>query len=148
MSTARTQARRCAVQALYQWQVAGQELCNIEKQFLEDPDYIIGQSSYFRELLYGVPKDLGRIDAALSQFVDRPIEKLDPVERAILRIGAYELLHRLDIPFKVVLNEGINLAKRFGATESHKYVNGVLHKVARKHRTVERQTYIEPASTG
>jgi N utilization substance protein B len=84
-----------------------------------------------------VPKNLEAIDQALSEFVDRPVEMIDPVERAILRIGVYELLNRLDMPYRVVLNEGINLAKDFGADGSHKYVNGILDKVAQQKRSVE-----------
>jgi N utilization substance protein B len=88
-------------------------------------------------LFYGVPKNLDAIDLALSEFVDRPVDAIDPVERAILRIGVYELLYRLNMPYKVVLNEGINLAKDFGADGSHKYVNGILDKVAQQKRAVE-----------
>ncbi len=137
MSQARTNARKAAVQALYQWQMAGQDLSEIERQFLEEERLKDAQKSYFVELFYGVPKNLDAIDQALSEFVDRPVDTIDPVERAILRIGVYELLHRLDMPYKVVLNEGINLAKYFGADGSHKYVNGILDKVAQQKRAVE-----------
>jgi N utilization substance protein B len=137
MSQARTNARKAAVQALYQWQMAGQDLSEIERQFLEEERLKDAQKSYFVELFYGVPKNLDAIDQALSEFVDRPVDTIDPVERAILRIGVYELLHRLDMPYKVVLNEGINLAKHFGADGSHKYVNGILDKVAQQKRAIE-----------
>ncbi|MBL6986725.1 MAG: transcription antitermination factor NusB [Methylobacter sp.] len=137
MSQARTNARKAAVQALYQWQMAGQDLSEIERQFLEEERLKDAQKSYFVELFYGVPKNLDAIDQALSEFVDRPVDAIDPVERAILRIGVYELLHRLDMPYRVVLNEGINLAKYFGADGSHKYVNGILDKVAQQKRAVE-----------
>jgi N utilization substance protein B len=137
MSEARTNARKTAVQALYQWQMTGQNLSEIERQFLEEERLKNAQKSYFTELFYGVPKNLADIDQALEQFVDRPVEKIDPVERAILRIGVYELLHRLDMPYKVILNEGINLAKCFGADGSHKYVNGILDKVAQQKRALE-----------
>lgn len=137
MSQARTNARKAAVQALYQWQMAGQDLSEIERQFLEEERLKDAQKSYFVELFYGVPKNLDAIDQSLSEFVDRPVDTIDPVERAILRIGVYELLHRLDMPYKVVLNEGINLAKYFGADGSHKYVNGILDKVAQQKRAVE-----------
>ncbi|MGZ4997697.1 MAG: transcription antitermination factor NusB [Methylobacter sp.] len=137
MSQARTNARKAAVQALYQWQMAGQNLSEIERQFLEEERLKDAQKSYFVELFYGVPKNLEAIDQALSEFVDRPVDTIDPVERAILRIGVYELLHRLDMPYRVVLNEGINLAKYFGADGSHKYVNGILDKVAQQKRAVE-----------
>jgi len=137
MSQARTNARKAAVQALYQWQMAGQNLSEIERQFLEEERLKDAQKSYFVELFYGVPKNLEAIDQALSEFVDRPVDMIDPVERAILRIGVYELLHRLDMPYRVVLNEGINLAKYFGADGSHKYINGILDKVAQQKRAVE-----------
>lgn len=137
MSEARTNARKTAVQALYQWQMTGQNLSEIERQFLEEDRLKNAQKSYFTELFYGVPKNLADIDLALAEFVDRPVEKIDPVERAILRIGVYELLHRLDMPYKVILNEGINLAKCFGADGSHKYVNGILDKVAQQKRAIE-----------
>ena len=137
MSQARTNARRNAVQAIYQWQMTGQNLSTIEQQFLEEERLKNAQRSYFTELFYGVPKNLDSIDEVLSEFVDRPVEKIDPVERAILRISVYELLNRLDVPSRVVLNEGINLAKRFGAEASHKYINGILDTVAQKQRPLE-----------
>lgn len=137
MSFARTNARQSAVQALYQWQITGQNLNEIEQQFYLDENFKKVQRSYFKELLHEVPQQLTRLDKALLEFVDRAIEEIDPVERAILRIGVYELVNRPDVPYKVILNEGINLAKRFGATESHKYVNSVLDKVAQKKRPNE-----------
>jgi N utilization substance protein B len=137
MSQARTNARKAAVQALYQWQMTGQNLNEIEQQFLEEERLKDAQKSYFTELFHGVPKNLELIDQALSEFVDRPVDSIDPVERAILRIGVYELSHRLDMPYKVVLNEGINLAKYFGADGSHRYVNGILDKIAQQKRAVE-----------
>jgi N utilization substance protein B len=137
MSQARTNARKSAVQALYQWQMTGQNLNTIERQFLEEERLRDAQKSYFTELFHGIPKNLDIIDAVLAQFVDRPVEKIDPVERAILRIGVYELLNRLDMPYRVVLNESINLAKCFGAEGSHKYVNGILDKVAQQKRPLE-----------
>jgi N utilization substance protein B len=137
MSQARTNARKAAVQALYQWQMTGQSLVEIERQFLEEERLKDAQKSYFTELFHGVPKNLEAIDKALSEFVDRPVDMIDPVERAILRIGVYELVNRPDMPYRVVLNEGINLAKYFGADGSHKYVNGILDKVAQQKRTVE-----------
>jgi N utilization substance protein B len=137
MSLARTNARKAAVQALYQWQMTGQNLSEIERQFLEDERLKDAQKSYFTELFHGIPKNLEAIDQALSEFVDRPVGMIDPVERAILRMGVYELLHRLDMPYRVILNESINLAKHFGADGSHKYVNGILDKVAQQKRAVE-----------
>ncbi|TPQ28624.1 transcription antitermination factor NusB [Methylomonas sp. EFPC3] len=137
MSQAKTNARKCAVQALYQWQMSGDSLTRIETYFLEEEHLKGAQKTYFSELFHGVPKQLDVIDAALAEFVDRPVEKIDPVERAILRIGAYELINRLETPYKVIINEGVNLAKDFGADGSHKYVNGILDKVAQKQRAME-----------
>ncbi|MGZ8196658.1 MAG: transcription antitermination factor NusB, partial [Methylosarcina sp.] len=110
MSQARTNARKAAVQALYQWQMTGHNLSEIERQFLEEERLKDAQKSYFIELMYGVPEHLDIIDQALSEFVDRPVDKIDPVERAILRIGVYELVHRPDLPYRVILNESVNLA--------------------------------------
>jgi transcription antitermination protein NusB len=143
MSQARTNARKAAVQALYQWQMTGQSVIEIERQFLEEERLKDAQKSYFTELFHGVPKNLEAIDQALSEFVDRPVDMIDPVERAILRMGVYELLHRLDMPYRVVLNEGINLAKYFGADGSHKYVNGILDKVAQQKRSLEFKSKVQ-----
>ncbi len=137
MSQAKTNARKCAVQALYQWQMTGESLSRIEMNFLEEERLKGAQKKYFTEIFYGVPKQLNEIDEALAEFVDRPVEKIDPVERAVLRIAVYELINRLETPYKVIINEGVNLAKCFGADGSPKYVNGVLDKVSQKKRAVE-----------
>jgi N utilization substance protein B len=139
MSQTRTNARKTAVQALYQWQMTGQNLNEIERQFAEDERFKEVHRKYFDELFHGVPQQLDVIDQALGEFVDRPVQKIDPVERAILRIGVYELLNRPDVPYRVIINESINLAKCFGAQDSHKYVNGILDKVAQQKRAVEIQ---------
>lgn len=137
MSKTRTHARETAVQALYQWQMTGQSVIQIAKEFKQDERLKNVQKSYFVELFHGVPAQLLTIDKALSEFVDRPVEQIDPVERAILRMSVYEILNRLDVPYRVILNEGINLAKRFGAEASHKYINSILDKIAKKNRQVE-----------
>jgi N utilization substance protein B len=137
MSSPKSMARRSAVQALYQWQLTGYDLSEIERQFVEEHGLGKGELLYFQELLHNVPKALDVVDAALAEFTSRPVEQIDPVERAILRISTYELLQQPDIPYRVVVNEGINLAKEFGATQSHKFVNGLLDKIARKYRAVE-----------
>jgi transcription antitermination protein NusB len=136
-SQARTFARRSAVQALYQWQLTGFDLCEIERQFVEEHGLGKAEPDYFNDLLHSIPKRLDEVDAALKEFLDRSIGEVDPVERAILRIGSYELQFRPDVPYRVVLNEGINLAKSFGASQSHKYVNGILDKLAKRFRSVE-----------
>lgn len=137
MSMTRTFARQSAAQALYQWQVGGQDLTEIERQFQEERDLGRADVAYFRELLFGVPAHAAEIDTALAAFTDRKVAEIDPVERAILRLGCYELLFRLDVPCRVAINESINLAKRFGAVDSHKYVNSILDKVARQRRSLE-----------
>jgi N utilization substance protein B len=137
MITPKSLARKSAVQALYQWQLTGCNLSEIERQFVEEHGVGKKELPYFNELLHGVPRVLDRLDEALSQFVDRPIDQIDPVERAILRVGAFELLEKPEIPYKVVVNEGINLAKEFGATQSHKFINGILDRIARQYREVE-----------
>lgn len=136
----RTGARRCALQALYQWQLTGQPLEVIERQFVQDRLADGARLDYFSQLLHGVVEHLDAIDAALTEFADRPVDQIDPIERAILRLAAYELLYRWEVPYRAVLNEAINLAKVFGAThKSYKYVNGVLDRLAHKVRAREIQ---------
>lgn len=137
MSRGRSKARRLALQALYQWQLAGQDLGDIEAQFLAEQDFAGADAGYFGELLRGVPRRTTELDDAYRAFLDRGVEELDPIELAILRIGAYELLHHPEIPFRVVINEAVELAKTFGAEQSHRYINGVLDKVARGARAAE-----------
>jgi N utilization substance protein B len=127
------------MQALYQWQVSQINLKDIEEQFLVDQDMSKVDLEYFHELLHQIPARLDEIDNALQGYVDRPINEIDPVERAILRIGAFELEHRPDIPYRVVLSESVQLAKQFGALDGHKYVNGVLDKLAQLSRRIEIQ---------
>jgi len=134
---ARRKARRFTVQALYQWQMTGANLGVIETQFRVDNDMRKTDVTYFHELLHEIPKCVNELDDTFRPLLDRDIKELDRVELAILRIGTYELSKRPDIPFKVAINEGIELAKYFGATESHKYVNGILDKVAQRLRVLE-----------
>ncbi|WP_126456156.1 transcription antitermination factor NusB [Sulfuriflexus mobilis] len=137
MSKARSKARRNAVQALYQWQLTGADVSTIEEQFLVEHDMANVDVDYFRELLREVPLHLHELDDHLIEYLDRPIDEVDPVERAILRMSTYELELRLDVPYKAVINEGVEMAKTFGAEHGHKYVNGILDRVARKLRSVE-----------
>ncbi len=139
MSRKRSQARHYAVQAIYQWQMTGQDIRDIRSQFLTENDPARFEGDYFDKLLSGVPAHLTELDAELTPCLDRPIESVDPVERAILRLGAFELLHRLDVPYRVVINEAVELAKVFGAEQGHRYVNGVLDKLAKKVRGAERR---------
>ena len=134
---ARRKARRFALQALYQWQVSGSGLGDIEAEFRTDNDMSKVDDEYFHDILHGVPKDKSVLDEKIQPFLDRRIDELTPVELAILRLGAFEMCHRIDVPYKVVINEAIELAKTFGATDGHKYVNGVLDKLAQRERMVE-----------
>ena len=140
MSNPKTNARKAAVQAIYQWQITGQNLNLIEQYFIDEQFFVEGeeiQRAYFSEIFHGVPQNLIAIDELLSGFVDREVDAVDPVERAVLRLATYELLHAEDTPYKVIINEAINLAKDFGADGSHRYVNGILDKVAQKQRPDE-----------
>lgn len=134
---ARRKARRFAMQAMYQWQMTGNDIADIELQFRRDNDMRKVDITYFHELLHGIPARVDVLDEALQPLLDRKIDELSQVEKAILRLGAFELIDRIDVPYRVVINEGIELAKMFGADESFKYVNGVLDKLARSARTAE-----------
>ncbi|MES9843577.1 MAG: transcription antitermination factor NusB, partial [Candidatus Sedimenticola sp. 6PFRAG5] len=126
-----------AVQAIYQWQMTGQDIKDIHNQFLTEQDPASFEVEYFNTLLSGVPGNLSDLDSQLGPCLDRSIESVDPVERAILRLGAFELIHQLEVPYKVVINEAVELAKVFGAEKGHKYVNGVLDKLAGQVRKAE-----------
>jgi N utilization substance protein B len=135
---ARSMARKLAMQALYQWQLTGQSAADINLQFLASEDMEGADREYFTELLKGCVGQAEKINATVKPFIDRPLDQLDPVETAILMIGIYELSDRAEIPFRVVINEGVDLTKRFGATDAHKYVNAVLDRAAREIRAAER----------
>jgi len=137
MGNRRSRARQYALQALYQWQMTGQDISVVEHQFLEDEELAKVDVGLFVALLRGVPTRLSHLDAALAALLDRPLEQVDPVERAVLRIGAYELMEHPDIPYRVVINEAVELAKLFGAEQGHRYVNGVLDKLAKRLRSGE-----------
>jgi N utilization substance protein B len=137
-SRGRPLARKLAMQALYQWQLGGQSAGEIAAQFEDDAESAGVDRAYFEELLTQVIERHQRLDAIIAEYADRPIAQLDPVEHAILLIGLYELTERLEIPFRVVINEAVQLSKRFGATDGHRYVNALLDQVARQHRAPER----------
>lgn len=134
---ARRRARRLLVQALYQWQLTGDSLGDLEDQFRGRKEYGRIEKPFFSHLLSGVIRQTGELDELLEPILDRRLEALDQVERAILRAGAFELKGRIDVPYKVVINEYVALAKVFGAEESHRYVNAVLDKLARTERALE-----------
>jgi len=136
-SMKRREARKLATQALYQWHMASHSLNEIEAQFRVDNDFTDVDGAYFREILHGVPASKSEIDAVLKPCMDLALEELDPVELAVLRLSTWELLKRVDVPYRVVINEGIELAKVFGSTDGHKFVNGVLDKVAPNVRAAE-----------
>lgn len=138
VSRARSQARRCVMQALYQWQMTGHTFAEILAQFIERDEYQKADAEYFRELLNGAIDQQATLAARIGEFADRPWEQLDPIERAVLLIGMYELLNRLDVPYRVVVNEAVELTKQFGATDGYKYINALLDRVARTVRADER----------
>lgn len=132
----RRRARECAVQAVYSWQVSKNDLSDVEVSFMAEQEMKGVDKKYFRELLNGVGLNAVEIDTKMLPFLnDRSLDELGQVERAILRIAVYELLKREDVPYKVVINEAIDLTKTFGAEDSHKFINGVLDKVAPTIRT-------------
>lgn len=137
LSQARHAARRVALQALYQWQLTGDSPKDILAQFREERPLKGADLGYFRELTLGVPEELARLDAAVEPFLDRPMDRVDPVERAVLRLATYELMQCLDVPYRVVINEAVDLAKVFGAEQGHRFVNGVLDKAVRSLREAE-----------
>lgn len=136
-SRARSLARKLAMQALYQWQLAGQSATELTRQFAADEGYGDADEVYFSGLVVGVTGSAAALDERLQALVDRPLAQLDPVERAVLWIGLFELGERPDVPYRVVINEGVELAKRFGATDGHKFVNAVLDRAARELRSAE-----------
>ena len=136
--SARHKARRFTLQALYSWQIGGEDAAKIEAYYRAENDMRKTDVGYFHELFREVVARAAELDAHFALYLDRPVKDLDPVERAILRMATFELFHRVDIPPRVAINEGIELAKEFGATDdSHKFVNGFLDKVARKQRAAE-----------
>lgn len=129
---ARVRARRSAVQALYQWFLTGEPMAGIISEFERDRKELKkADREYFRELLSGISTNSGAIRDALAPFLDRPLKELDPVTRAVLHLGMYELMHQPALPLRVVLNEAVELARMFGAEDSYKYINGVLDQAAK-----------------
>jgi len=137
LTAQRRSARSFALQALYQWQMAGQPVNEIDAQFRVDNDMRNTDVRLFSELLVGVASRKSELDEQFKPFLDRELNDLDPVELAVLRIGAYELTQRMEVPYRVAINESVELAKTFGATESHRYVNGILDKLAQRVRMAE-----------
>ena len=134
---ARSRARRRALQAVYAWQMSGTGAREVIAQFAHEQAKEPADLAYFEDLVRGVDEHRKDLDAALTPFLDRDIEQVDAIERAVLRLAAYELRHRPDVPYRVVINEAIEIAKRFGAEHGHTYVNGVLDHAAADWRSVE-----------
>jgi N utilization substance protein B len=133
----RKHARDKALQALYQWQLSAEDLDWIRDHYLQEQGVAAGDEAYFLELLYKIPPQVDVLDSNYRKYVENFADHLDPIETNILRIATYELLNHLEIPYKVVINEAINLAKRYGADDSHKFVNGVLDPLCEELRSLE-----------
>ena len=134
---ARHNARRYALQAMYQWQISSATIADIQMEFM---NYHIDKKldlEYFKELINGVPQCQQEIDQEMQPFLGRPLLEIDPIELAVLRIAVYELLKRPDVPYRVIINEALELTKKFGSIEGFKFVNGVLDRVAKKTRVTE-----------
>ena len=127
----RRKARELAVQAIYSWQLSQNSVTDIEVNFISDNSKRRFDIEYFQQLLRGVTSNVAELDLALSPHVDRPIDDIDHVEKAILRVAAFELSDCQDVPYRVVINEAIELAKSFAADDSHKFINGVLDKAVK-----------------
>ncbi|MCZ6686492.1 MAG: transcription antitermination factor NusB [Gammaproteobacteria bacterium] len=131
----RSRARRLAVQALYSWQLAGEPVEDIYKYYSEDRDFDRTDAAYFKELLLEITSDSESLNILLAQYADRDLDQLTPVEHAILWVGLFELRDHLEVPFAVVINEAVELSKKFGAENGHRYVNAVLDMAAKELRT-------------
>lgn len=134
----RSRARNLAMQAIYQWQMTGKAASLIEAEFHTDNDMSKVDVDYFSEAFQGVTKDADTLDEKfIVHLKDMNKQELDPVTLALLRLASFEFSHRMDVPYKVVINEAVNIAKKYGAEDSHKFINGVLDKVARDLRVLE-----------
>jgi len=133
----RKRARKLVLQALYQWQLSGSSISQIEAEFRVDNDFSKVDVRYFSELFGQIPKEVAELDKKIEPFLDRPLDDVDSVELNLLRMGVYEFIHRLDVPYRVVINEAVELAKQFGGTDGHKYINGILDKLSLRLRAAE-----------
>ncbi len=135
--TPRTQSRRVALQALYVWEMTNEEPDTIIKNFNEDERLADLEFDLFKELLANISQQAVELDALYADYLDRSVVMIDPIERTIMRMGVYELQNKPEIPYKVVINECVELAKRFGAEEGHKFINGILDKASKQLRPLE-----------
>jgi N utilization substance protein B len=136
----RKHARNKVLQALYQWQISGEDLDWIKQHYMEEQGVSAGDEAYFLELLYQIPAEVKLLDETYRKFITNSEDRVDPIERNILRIATYEFIHHLEIPYRVVINEAVNLARTYGADEGHKFVNGVLDPLSRQIRNLEAAT--------
>ncbi len=136
---ARSLSRRLVLQALYQWQMTGQSFPELRNQYTSDEGYAEVDAEFFQQLLQGVVEDSAALDAMIGEWLDRPVAQLDPIEHAVLLLGVEELRAHVEVPYKVVLNECVELTKKFGATDGHKFINAVLDRAARQLRAAEQQ---------
>ena len=140
VARARGKSRRLAMQAIYQWQMTGDNISDIKQQFFDENNMAKIDSEYFSEMVSGVASSISELDPLLEKYMTRTIESVDPVERSILRLATYEFINRFDVPYRVVLNEAVNITKEFCAEKSHTFVNAVLDKVAKEIRHIEVQS--------
>ncbi len=138
VSRGKTKARRCALQALYQWQLAGQHPDEIRAEFIAEREMGKADLPYFELLTTSIPRHYEELLDTLVTVIDRPVERLDPVEKTVLLIAAYELEYCSQVPWRVIINEAVELAKLFGAEQGHRFVNGTLDKLAKTLRANEK----------
>jgi len=136
-SSGRRRARKFLVQALYQWQVSGDDPGDVLIQFVDGRNLGNADVEYFRELMRAIPADVAALDAEIAPLLERSVAMVDPVERGILRLACYELRDRLEVPGRVVIDEAVELAKAFGAEQGHRFINGVVDRLARRLRPRE-----------
>jgi N utilization substance protein B len=138
-TNARSRARRLAMQAIYEWQMTANNPQAIIDQVRNDQSMKKVDDDYFEELVKEITNNVKQLDAHIAPLLEREIDEIDLVEKAVLRLGAYELEHRMDVPYKVVINEAVELTKTFGAEEGYRFVNGIMDKLAGKLRSIEVQ---------
>jgi transcription antitermination protein NusB len=137
MKSARRRSRELALQALYAWQISGESAAGLQSQLAQSKEFGKADSKYFARLLEGTIGDAGALEGLIAPALDRKPKELSPVERGILLLAVFELKNAPDVPYKVVINEAVELAKEFGGTDGHKYVNGVLDKLVARLRPDE-----------
>ncbi|MFO8024990.1 transcription antitermination factor NusB [Thiohalophilus sp.] len=137
----RSRARRLAMQSLYEWQMSGNTIDRIISQYAVDEQMRNVDEAYFRELSNGVAEHSEQLDQSITAYITRPYDEIDPVEKAVLRLGAFELSFKPEVPYRVIINEAVELTKTFGAEASHKFINSVMDKLAAELRGIEMQAH-------